>query len=193
MYLAVGLGNPGKEFENTKHNAGFEALKVFAKEHKIPLSPKRKYDSNMGEAVIGQKKIILLMPHTFMNNSGKAVSRTVKTHKLPPENIIVVHDELDLAFGVIKIKKGGSSAGHNGLQSIINECGTKDFIRIRIGIGRPASTDEKKDTVEYVLSKVPRAFHDEYKTSIEKAAEAIEEIVVNGYAKAMNHFNRAAQ
>lgn len=132
MKLIVGLGNPGKIYEKTRHNIGFRVLDKMTESFKF----EKKFNAKISETKSGKKKMIFAKPQTFMNNSGIAVSAIAKFHKIKPENIIVIHDDMDLAFGKIKISFGSRSAGHNGAQSIIDSFGTNEFFRLRIGIGQ---------------------------------------------------------
>jgi PTH1 family peptidyl-tRNA hydrolase len=165
MKLIVGLGNPGKEYEKTRHNIGFRILNEMAGGFKF----EKKFN-----AEIKKEKLIFAKPQTFMNNSGVAVAAIAKFYKIKPENIIVVHDDMDLAFGKIKISFGSRSAGHNGVQSIIDSLGTNEFYRIRSGIGhRP----EKIPAEKYVLQKFSAPEEKEMKKIISEAVEKIKEIV----------------
>jgi len=153
MKLVVGLGNPGKEYENTKHNIGFIALDHFAEKQGIVINSK-KFDSLTSELILNNEKIILLKPQTYMNLSGQAVAKAVNFYKIPLENIIVLFDDLDLEPGTIRFRKNGSAGGHNGIKSIIENLSTAEFARIKIGIGRPKN---KNLVTKYVLSKLTQA------------------------------------
>lgn len=135
--LVVGLGNPGRQYEKTRHNAGFLFLDRLATELGCAWSKEAKFYGVCSEASLAANKIILLKPETFMNRSGASVASVVRYYKLVPEEILVVHDELDFEVGVVKLKKDGGHAGHNGLRDIIAALGARDFYRLRIGIGRP--------------------------------------------------------
>ena len=138
MYLFVGLGNPGSEYTRHRHNIGFMAMDEIADAHGFS-NWKEKSKGLISEGRLGTTKIILLKPQTYMNKSGESIQPLAAFYKIPPENIIVFHDELDLGAGVIKVKKGGGSAGHNGLKSTTERLGTPDYIRVRMGIGHPGS------------------------------------------------------
>ena len=140
MHLLVGLGNPGKEYERHRHNIGFMAVDLIADKFNFPPL-KKKYQGDYAEGFIGTDKVAILKPMTFMNNSGKSVGEAAKFYKIPPENIIVFHDELDVAPGRLKIKTGGGAGGHNGLRSMDDWLGTPDYKRVRLGIGHPGDKD----------------------------------------------------
>ena len=183
MWLITGLGNPGSRYEKTRHNAGFLALEEFLRSQKLEFKDKEDYKISKGS--LGDEKIILLEPLTFMNRSGAAVRKIMQKSNIPPENLIVVHDDLDLETGRLKIRKKGSSGGHKGIESIIQNIGTQDFIRIKIGIGR----DPFVPTEKYVLSKFRKDEAQLIKTAIEKAVESLHTIIEDGVEKALNKFN----
>ncbi len=186
MYLIVGLGNPGDKYRYTKHNAGFMVLDYFASEHNISIS-KLKHKAHIGEGQIGQEKIILAKPQTFMNLSGESVLELMNWYKEDISRLIVVYDDIDLEPGRIRIRPEGSSGTHNGMKSIIYLMNTDKFPRIRVGIGRQP---DYMDLADYVLSR----FSDEeiplMEEAVKKAALAIEEIVKKDVASAMNKYNR---
>jgi PTH1 family peptidyl-tRNA hydrolase len=183
LWLIAGLGNPGSRYEKTRHNAGFLALEEFLGSQKLEFKEREDYKICKGS--LGDEKIILLEPLTFMNRSGVAVRRIMQKSNISPENLIVVHDDLDLETGRMKIRKKGSSGGHKGIESIIQNIGTQDFIRIKIGIGR----DPLLPTEKYVLSKFRKDEAQLIKAAIEKAAASIPSIIKDGIEKAMNKFN----
>lgn len=147
--LLVGLGNPGQKYTKTRHNAGFLFLDELAKENGVAFSRQVRFFGDLAEINIGGDKLYLLKPVTFMNHSGRSVSSVMKYYKIKPEDILVVHDELDFEVGVLKLKSGGGHGGHNGLRDIIASVGVRDFKRLRVGIGRPKSGMQ---VVDYVLS-----------------------------------------
>ncbi len=163
MWLLVGLGNPGDKYKNNRHNIGFMVIDAIADEYGIgPF--KSKHQGEMTEGRIGDEKVVLLKPQTFMNESGQSVGKCAKFYKIPPERIIVFHDELDLDPGKCRVKTGGGVAGHNGLKSIKAHMGTPEFIRVRIGIGHPGDknrvsgyvlNDFAKSDVDWVERRVP--------------------------------------
>lgn len=135
--LIVGLGNPGTKYTQTRHNAGFWFVDEVARDYGATLKFDSKYDAEMGKCLIGEKTVWLMKPQTFMNLSGKSVGPFARFYKIPPERILVVHDELDFEPGIARMKKGGGAGGHNGISDIAQKTGSKDFYRLRIGIGRP--------------------------------------------------------
>ena len=149
--LVVGLGNPGAQYEDTRHNAGFWYVEQLARSHGAILQPEKKFFGMTARVLIGGQEVRLLNPATFMNRSGQAVGAMAAFFKIPPESILVVHDELDLPAGVGRLKQGGGHGGHNGLRDIIASLGnSRDFLRLRLGIGHPGNS---KDVVNYVLTK----------------------------------------
>ena len=148
--LLVGLGNPGNEYEDTRHNAGFWWLDAVARELKVSLVPERSYHGLMSRTTFNGQTVWLLKPQTYMNLSGKSVSALARFFKIQPEEILVAHDELDIAPGEAKLKRGGSHAGHNGLRDIHAQLGTDDYWRLRLGIGHPGT---KAEVVSWVLKK----------------------------------------
>ncbi|MDF1498024.1 MAG: aminoacyl-tRNA hydrolase [Patescibacteria group bacterium] len=154
MKLIIGLGNPGDEFKKTRHNTGFMTIDKIALTFQIS-SPtfQSKFNAEISNGSIDNEKIILAKPQTFMNNSGQAAKSIIEYYKIKPEEIIVIHDDLDIPLGEYKISKNKNSGGHKGVQSIIDYLGTKDFTRIRIGIGIPSNENEKIPTEKFVLKK----------------------------------------
>jgi PTH1 family peptidyl-tRNA hydrolase len=196
MIIIVGLGNPGKKFEKTRHNLGFmivESLKLKVKSFSDWKNIK-KFQSKISEGEIFGQKVILAKPQTFMNNSGKAVKLLTKTYTLDPKNLIVIHDDLDLPLGKIRIVKNRGSAGHKGVQSIIDELGTKNFVRFRIGI-RPNSKFKMQNAKlkfkiqNFVLQKFNKDEEKILEGVIKKTIEAIECSLKLGLEKAMQKYN----
>ena len=148
--LLVGLGNPGPEYEDTRHNAGFWFIDAIARELKVSLVPERSYHGRVARTSVNGQNVWLLEPQTFMNVSGKSVAALARFFKIQPDEILVAHDEMDIAPGEAKLKKGGSHAGHNGLRDIHAQLGTADYWRLRIGIGHPGN---KAEVVNWVLKK----------------------------------------
>lgn len=152
MLLIIGLGNPGKKYEKTRHNVGFMVLDKLRADLELgSWAVNKKYRAEVTEGKIGKEKILLVKPQTFMNNSGQAVATAVKFYKIKPADIWVIHDDLDLPLGKIKIQRNRSAAGHHGVQSIIDALGTQDFVRFRVGIAPAKPT--KKSGADFVLSK----------------------------------------
>lgn len=180
--LIVGLGNPGKKYERTRHNVGQDAIDVLARRHNARLKAGRDR-ALVAEARIDDIPVVFAVPTTYMNDSGEAVGPMTRRYKITnSEHIIVVHDELDLEPGVVKIKHGGGLAGHNGLRSISQHLKTDDYIRVRIGVGKPRSKEQGAD---HVLSKISSVEREILNTAIETAADAVEIIVREGIAEAM--------
>ncbi len=183
MWLVVGLGNPGSKYSRTRHNIGFQVLDELAKRHGLEFREKADYRICTGS--MEGDEIVLVEPLTFMNRSGTAVRKIAGKFFVPPEHVIVVHDDLDLETGVLKIRRKGSSGGHRGIESVIQSLGTKDFVRVKIGIGRSGVVPAEK----YVLSKFTGAELPSVKAAIMEAVESIHAILTEGVEKAMNRFN----
>lgn len=187
MKLIVGLGNPGIEYQYTYHNLGFLTVDVLANEQNVQVS-NRHCKALTGRISIGSQPVLLAKPETFMNLSGLAVRELVGKYEVEPgSDLIVIHDELDLPFGAVRIKQRGGSAGHNGLESILNALGTDEFLRIRIGI---APDRKVGDGATYVLSEFKRSEEKVLGEALDAAAEAAKAIVTEGPQAAMNRFNR---
>jgi len=186
MYLIVGLGNPEEEYAKTRHNMGFNTINEISRKYQLELN-RKKFDGLYCKCNIENCEVILLKPQTYMNLSGKSIKQYVDFYKIPKENIIVVYDDIDITPGKIKIKKKGSSGSHNGMKSVIQELGTNELIRIRIGIGKPEYED---DLINYVIGKnISKEECQILNEGVEKSANAIIEILLNGIDKAMNKFN----
>jgi PTH1 family peptidyl-tRNA hydrolase len=183
LWLLVGLGNPGIRYARTRHNIGFTVLDAMAA--KLGLTFRERSDYRMSDGYMENERIIFLEPLTFMNRSGAAVRKMADKHALPPERIIVVHDDLDLTAGKLKIRKKGSSGGHKGIESVIQNLGSRDFIRVKIGIGR----DPSIPTEAFVLSKFRREEIPLIREAISQASRAITCIIAEGPDRAMNKFN----
>jgi len=184
-YLIVGLGNPGREYRDTRHNVGFMTIDHFCEKQGARLG-KVKFQAIIGETRVGAAKVILAKPQTFMNLSGNAVASIVRFYKIPLEQLLVVHDDLDLPFGTVRLRPGGGAGGQKGLASTINRLGTQQFPRMRIGIGRPPG---QMDAAAYVLQKFGGADQEELDFILRRAGEAIEVFVRDGLDAAMNQFN----
>ena len=187
MKLIVGLGNPGPEYELTPHNLGFLVVDRMAEDHNVEAR-KRQCRALTARTTIGTEQVVLAKPETFMNLSGGSVRELVSKLEIVPEtDLIVIQDELDLAFGILRVHRNRSSAGHNGIESIIDSLGTKDFVRIRIGV---APEHKVEDGKEYLLSPMRKAQLKVLDSIIAEAAVAAEMIVQEGPAVAMQRFNR---
>jgi len=184
MYIIVGLGNPEPEYSKTRHNMGFDTINLIAENNKIEMT-RKKFDSIYGMGEICGEKVILVKPQTYMNLSGHSIIRWLTFYKLTPENLIVIYDDMDFEKGIAKIRKQGGAGTHNGMKSIVNELGTEEFARIRIGIGEP----EKQTGVDFVIKPLSEKSYEELKPGIETAAKEVEAILKEGIDKAMNKFN----
>jgi PTH1 family peptidyl-tRNA hydrolase len=185
MKLFVGLGNPGAKYAANRHNVGFRAIDRMAEMHK--LGPwRRRFQGEVVEGRIGEDRVLLLKPMTYMNESGRAVGEAVRFYKLRPEDVIVLHDELDVAPGKLKVKKGGGNAGHNGLKSITSHIGP-EFWRVRIGIGHPG---ERSQVSQYVLQDFARSDAAWLDSLIEAIARAAGQLVMGGDARFLNDVAR---
>ncbi|NLJ57787.1 MAG: aminoacyl-tRNA hydrolase [Tissierellia bacterium] len=184
MYLIAGLGNPGKEYRATRHNAGYEVIDYLAEKLKVKMN-KLKFNSLYGDTFIKGDKVMLVKPVTYMNRSGIAIGEIMKFYKIPIENLIVIYDDIDLSLGTLRVRPCGSSGSHNGMKSIINTVGSEDFPRIRVGIGR----NNRMDLADYVLQKFSAAEWDEIIPIFEKAGEAAIEIIETDIDSAMQKYN----
>jgi len=194
MKLIVGLGNPGLFYANNRHNIGFMCVNRFAREHKIRFNKKQGM-ARTGTGEIDGEAVVLARPQTFMNNSGESVSRLVRRYKTELADLIVIHDDLDLPPGKIRLRLGGGSGGHKGIDSIIARTGTRDFYRIRVGIGRPDTSDKTSPEAkeEAVVAYVLNDFTKEEKKTIDEVipsvGEAIACLLSEGLTVAMNKYN----
>ncbi len=180
--LFVGLGNPGAEYETTRHNAGFWWLEAVARELKVNLVPEKSYWGLAGRTQVGGQTLWLLAPQTFMNLSGKSVGALAKFFKIKPEEILVAHDELDIEPGQVKLKKGGSHAGHNGLRDIHAQMASSDYWRLRIGVGHPG---EKSEVVHWVLKKPSPDHRQSIEDGIARSIKALPQLLAGDMEKAM--------
>jgi len=186
MKLIVGLGNIGKEYENTRHNIGFMVADVLAKNHQLSFD---KTDKNamVTEFRLGAEKIFIIKPTTFMNESGKAVGEYARFYNILPENIAVIQDDMDLPVGFIRIRKNGSSGGHNGIKSIQSHLGTENFPRFKIGIGHPIH--DQQIVVDHVLHKFQGDDKDSIEKAVDSTAKAIDTWLTEDIESVMNKFN----
>ncbi|MDQ1384450.1 MAG: peptidyl-tRNA hydrolase, family [Actinomycetota bacterium] len=183
--LVVGLGNPGDEYTRTRHNVGAEVVELLARRHGGKLHGS-KGRARSDDVRIGSKRVELAIPLTYMNDSGEAVAALARRLGIEPSQIVIVHDELDLAPAMLRVKVGGGLAGHNGLRSIKQHLHTDEFLRVRIGVGKPPSKERGAD---HVLSRVSKRDRESMDASIEEAADAVEAIVTDGVDAAMNRYN----
>ena len=187
-FIVAGLGNPGKQYEGTRHNAGFMALEALAERLGVPVTRVR-FKSYCGEAVIGEKRALLLMPQTFMNLSGEAVCEAMRFYKLPPERVLVMMDDISLPVGRMRIRMKGSDGGHNGMKNIIYLSGKDTFPRIKLGIG--AKPNPGWDLADWVLSRFTEQEQKQLSDVFDHAAEAVALMVNGNSTEAMNRFNGA--
>jgi PTH1 family peptidyl-tRNA hydrolase len=183
--LVVGLGNPGDEYARTRHNVGAEVVELLARRHGGKLHG-TKGRARSDEVRMGSQRVALAVPLTYMNDSGEAVAGLMRRLGVEPDQIVIVHDELDLQPAVLRIKVGGGLAGHNGLRSIKQHLHTDEFMRVRIGVGKPPSKERGAD---HVLSRISKREREAMDVTIEEAADAVELIVSDGVATAMNRYN----
>lgn len=183
MFLIVGLGNPGKEYEQTRHNIGFKVVDNISKEYNIDVS-RQKFKGIYGEGFIDNEKVILLKPTTYMNLSGESVKEVVDFYKLTREQVLVIYDDISLDVGRLRIREKGSAGGHNGIKSIIKSLGTDIFPRIKVGVGQP-----NVDLVNYVLGKFTKEEMVVLNESIDASTKATKEIIKGDIKTAMNDFN----
>ena len=186
--LVVGLGNPGDEYRGSRHNLGAEVVELLAKRHGGRLR-KRKERALVDEVTIDGRRVALAIPLTYMNDSGDALRLLARRYGVAPEQIVVVHDELDLPVAALRVKSGGGLAGHNGLRSIKSHLHSDAFQRVRIGVGKPVSKERGAD---HVLNKFTKRERAEVDVTIEQAADAVETIVADGVDAAMNRYNGTA-
>ena len=185
MWLIVGLGNPGREYAGNRHNTGFMVVDELAK-RVGGLSFRSKFGGHLADARAFGERAVLLKPQSYMNCSGQVVAPAARFFNVEPANLVVIHDDLDLDFGRLKVKVGGGHGGHNGLRSLFADLGTQEFVRVRLGIGRPPPRMEGAD---YVLQNFSRAEAKELPFLLGEAADAVELILQTGLTSAMNRFN----
>lgn len=181
--LVIGLGNPGPQYAKTRHNVGFMVADLLAARIGAPFTVHKKSGAEIVTGRLGGRPVVLAKPRTYMNESGRHVGPLAKFYSVPPGDVIVLHDELDITFGKIRLKLGGGEGGHNGLRSLVNALGTKDFQRVRIGIGRPPG---RKDPAAFVLEPFNATERDEVPTIYEQAADATELLLELGVEPAQN-------
>jgi len=185
MHVVVGLGNPGARYEGTRHNIGFEVVEFLARHHEIALKEK-KFKAHFGRGRVGAEPVMLVCPQTFMNRSGDSIGPLVGFYKLKSDSVVVIHDDLDLPVGVVKLKSGGGHGGHNGLRDLVSKLGTANFQRVRVGIGRPQGP---MATSDWVLSRWASSQQGLLQRIHERAAEATQALLEQGVTEAMNQFN----
>jgi PTH1 family peptidyl-tRNA hydrolase len=184
--LVVGLGNPGPQYAKTRHNIGFMVADLLAARLGAPFKVHKRSGAEIVTGRLGNRSVVVAKPRTFMNESGRHIGPLAKFYSVSPADVIVIHDELDIDFGKIRLKVGGGEGGHNGLRSVVNALGTKDFQRIRIGIGRPPG---RKDPAAFVLENFTAAERNEVPTICEQAADATELLLQAGLEAAQNRLH----
>jgi PTH1 family peptidyl-tRNA hydrolase len=184
-YLVVGLGNPGPRYATTRHNAGFLVVDLLA-ERLGGRFKAHKGRADMLEGRLAGAPVVLAEPRSYMNESGGPVVALARFFKVPVERIVVVHDELDLPFGALRLKRGGGDGGHNGLRSVSSALGSKEYLRVRFGIGRPPG---RQDPADFVLREFAAAEHKELAFHVDRAADAVEALLANGLEAAQNTFH----
>lgn len=185
-YIIAGLGNPGAKYEMTRHNAGFLAMDLLAIEEGFDIK-KLKHHSLVCDAEISGKRCLIMKPQTMMNNSGEAVGEAAKFYKVPPENVIIIYDDITLDVGKTRIRRKGSAGGHNGIKSIIAHLGTESFLRVKIGAGKKPHPDY--DIIAWVLGKFPKEQESDLKSALENTTKAIRLLVNGKIEEAMNLYN----
>ena len=186
MKVIVGLGNPGREYEETRHNIGFKVIGKLANENNISVT-KNKHKALIGDGIIVTEKVMLVMPQTFMNLSGESVGTILNFYKIDVEDLIVVYDDISLNVGDLRIRQKGSAGGHNGMKNIIAHLGTDNFIRIKVGVG---NKPQGRDLADYVLSKFPKNESEIVTNSIEDCSKCIQKLIKDGIISAMNEYNQ---
>jgi PTH1 family peptidyl-tRNA hydrolase len=188
MKLIVGLGNPGKKYESTRHNAGWQVLDALREswEEAGFGAWQKKFDGEICQGKSGREKVILLKPLTFMNESGRSAAQAVKFFKTKPSDVVVAYDDKDLPLGAIRVRAEGSAGGHNGMKSVLAALNTQNVARVRVGIGQPRRDE---DTADFVLSKFSRQEKELFDAAVAKAAEAARMIVTDGVIETMNKTN----
>jgi len=187
LKLIVGLGNPGRAYRWTRHNMGFCLVEHLARQHGIKIS-QRGLKAVYGQGKMGRVKVILAKPLTYMNLSGDAVSRLLRFFQIPPEELVVLQDDLDLAWGKIRIRKKGGHGGHKGIKSITEAIGSDNFQRVKVGIGRPL--ERNIDPADYVLEPLTGQERNEFQEVVARGARAVEILVVEGAQEAADRFNK---
>ena len=185
-WLIVGLGNPGLQYENTRHNVGFMTADLLMQQNDGDFS-KHKFDAVFGECNIGKNRVLVAKPQTYMNNSGRAVTQIAAFYKIPKDRIIIIFDDISLDVGKIRMRRNGSHGGHNGMKDIIELMGDSNIARIKIGVGQKPHPDY--NLADWVLSKFPDSDKENLDAALTKATKAAKEIITNGIDSAMNKYN----
>ena len=184
MRIIIGLGNPGKKYEKTRHNLGFMVIDELARRNSVSVD-KSKFKSLTGEFKLGGEKVILMKPQTYMNLSGEAIREAVNFYKIDLKNLLVIYDDLDIPMGALRIRTSGSSGTHNGMKSVVSQLGSRDFPRVRIGIG----SNKDDNLIDFVIGKPSKSEEAVLSDTVSEAAHAVECYIADGIDKAMNRFN----
>lgn len=191
MKLICGLGNPGREYERHRHNIGFMVVEALLPRARGELN-QEKFQAKVGQGTLGGERILFVEPQTYMNLSGRSLAEAARFYKVAVEDILVIHDELDLPFGRLQLKAGGGTGGHNGLKSSVQSLGADGFIRLRFGVGKPEGPNAKERVAGYVLSNFDDGERRQLEELIGRATDMAETWAREGLATAMNRFNRKA-
>jgi len=185
--MVVGLGNPGLQYEKTRHNAGFMAVDRLSEKFGFDFN-KNKFEAIFGECKIGDKRILAVKPQTYMNNSGRAVSKIASFYKIPYQNVLVIYDDISLDIGNIRIRRKGSAGGHNGIKDIIELAGTEEIPRIKVGVDKKPNPEY--DLKDFVLGKIPKDKLETFDAALDNTSKAVEEIIKKGIDSAMNKYSK---
>lgn len=185
MYLIIGLGNPEEDYSNTRHNMGFDTINKLAKQYEIQIN-KKKFKGLYGTGAIENEKVILLKPQTYMNLSGESIIEAINFYKIEEEKLIIIYDDIDTKAGTIKIKKTGGPGTHNGMKSVVEHIKTRNFARVKVGVGMP---ENKEDLISYVIGAIPEEEREVLDKATTLAKDAVVEIIKNSVDIAMNKFN----
>lgn len=185
-WLVVGLGNPGLQYENTRHNVGFMAVDLLMKDAESNFT-KNKYEAIFGECTVGKNRVLVVKPQTYMNNSGRAVQQISAFYKIPADRIIIVFDDISLDVGKIRMRRNGSHGGHNGMRDIIELMGNNNIARVKVGVGQKPHPDY--NLADWVLSKFPESDKENLDAALKKTVKALKEIMSKGIDSAMNKYN----
>ena len=186
--LIIGLGNPGTAYDRTRHNAGYWFVDELNRQYSLDFRSESRFRGQVAEAQIGGRRVRLLRPDTYMNESGQPVATMVRYYGIAPQSVLVIHDDLDLGPGVVRLKEGGGHGGHNGLRDLITHLGSNEFIRLRLGIGHPGQAD---DVTDYVLRVPSTTDHTAIIDAVIRAASLIETIVSGDHAMVMNKLHQS--
>lgn len=190
MYIIVGLGNPGKQYQHTRHNVGFDTIDVLAERYRISVDA-RKHKALYGKGMIEGNKVILAKPQTFMNLSGESVRELIDFYKIDEtEELIVIYDDISLEPGQLRLRAKGSAGGHNGIKSLIAHLGGQEFKRVKVGVGEKP---KGYDLADYVLSRFSKEEREKVESSLERAADAVVKIITDDMASAMNEYNKKVE